>query len=53
MVGQKVGDVVSIGKAVGGMARETYVRLRPLQCFASWLSMCKVEMTLINISSSN
>ena len=24
-----------------------------LQCFASWLSMCKVEMALINISSSN
>ena len=25
----------------------------PVQCFASWLSMCKVEMALINISSSN
>ena len=24
-----------------------------IQCFASWLSMCKVEMALINISSSN
>ena len=24
-----------------------------LQCFASWLSMCKVEMALINISGSN
>ena len=24
-----------------------------VQCFASWLSMCKVEMALINISSSN
>ena len=24
-----------------------------MQCFASWLSMCKVEIALINISSSN
>jgi hypothetical protein len=29
-----------------------YVRMY-LQCFASWLSMCKVEMALIRISSRN
>ena len=28
-------------------------RARHIQCFANWLSMCKVEMALINISSSN
>ena len=27
--------------------------LNCIQCFASWLSMCKVEMALINISGSN
>ena len=32
---------------------QLYHAVATVQCFASWLSMCKVEMALINISSSN
>ena len=46
-------------QAVGGSTTPPYkvpldvVHTMELQCFASWLSMCKVEMALINISISN